>query len=108
MHGGLLVSARNTVPSNTAVARRPQLISDHDIFLFREGTHYRLHDKLGAHFVDLSRIDRADAVTGAMAAQLGFPSFGALLESPTEHPALVVVALAPRTLLDVVMERRFG
>ncbi|HEX6003411.1 MAG TPA: 1,4-alpha-glucan branching enzyme, partial [Burkholderiales bacterium] len=49
------MSARNTVPSNTAVARRPQLISDHDIFLFREGTHYRLHDKLGAHFVDDAR-----------------------------------------------------
>jgi 1,4-alpha-glucan branching enzyme len=39
----------------TPVARRPYLISDHDIFLFREGTHYRLHEKLGAHLVDNGR-----------------------------------------------------
>jgi len=25
------------------------LISDHDLYLFNEGTHFRLHDKLGAH-----------------------------------------------------------
>ena len=28
---------------------------------------------LGAHFVDLTLVDDADAVGGAMAAQLGFP-----------------------------------
>jgi 1,4-alpha-glucan branching enzyme len=30
---------------------QPRRISDHDIFLFKEGTHYRLHEKLGAHVV---------------------------------------------------------
>jgi 1,4-alpha-glucan branching enzyme len=33
------------------VGNAPRLISDHDVFLFKEGTHYRLHDKLGAHVV---------------------------------------------------------
>ncbi len=46
---------------------------------------------LGAHLVDLSRIGRADAVGGALAAQLGFASFDALLQSPSDQPALVVV-----------------
>jgi hypothetical protein len=30
------------------------------------------------------------------------------MQNQRTHPALVVVALAPRTLLEVVMERRFG
>ncbi len=29
----------------------PSLLSDDDVFLFNEGTHYRLYDKLGAHFL---------------------------------------------------------
>ena len=32
-------------------SKGPRLISDHDIFFFKEGTHYRLYDKLGAHIV---------------------------------------------------------
>ncbi|MGQ0751555.1 MAG: 1,4-alpha-glucan branching protein GlgB [Betaproteobacteria bacterium] len=39
----------------TPIARRSHLISDHDIFLFREGTHYRLHEKLGAHLIENGR-----------------------------------------------------
>ena len=27
------------------------LLTDHDIYLFKEGTHFRLYDKLGAHMV---------------------------------------------------------
>src|SRR5712692_13477 len=27
------------------------LLTDHDIYLFNEGTHYRLYDKLGAHLL---------------------------------------------------------
>jgi predicted ATPase len=46
---------------------------------------------LGAHVVDLGRVERADAVAGALAAQLGLPSFDALIQSPGEQPALVVV-----------------
>lgn len=32
-----------------ATPASPWLISDHDVFLFKEGTHYHLHAKLGAH-----------------------------------------------------------
>jgi len=46
---------------------------------------------LGAHFVDLTSVDEGEAVGGALAAQLGFPSFSALLDSPSEQPALLVV-----------------
>jgi len=46
---------------------------------------------LGTRFVDLSLVDDHEAVGGALAAQLGFPSFTALLDSPGEQPALVVV-----------------
>ena len=46
---------------------------------------------LGAHLVDLTRVDDGTDVPGAIAAQLGFASFEALLSSPTEQPALVVV-----------------
>ena len=31
------------------MAVRTSLLSDHDIYLFRQGNHFRLHDKLGAH-----------------------------------------------------------
>ncbi|WP_281915420.1 1,4-alpha-glucan branching protein GlgB [Caldimonas thermodepolymerans] len=30
-------------------AARPAAITDHDVYLFREGTHARLHEKLGCH-----------------------------------------------------------
>lgn len=47
--------------------------------------------ELGAHVVDLTRIDRPDAVAETLAGQLGFGSFEALVSSPSEQPALVVV-----------------
>ncbi len=46
---------------------------------------------LGAHFVDLTRVDAAQDVPGTIAGQLGFPSFDALVQSPSEQPALIVV-----------------
>ena len=27
----------------------PQLLTDNDLYLFNEGSHYRLYDKMGAH-----------------------------------------------------------
>src|SRR5689334_1162547 len=33
----------------SAVSRRTSGLTGHDLYLFREGTHTRLHDKLGAH-----------------------------------------------------------
>lgn len=46
---------------------------------------------LGVREIDLVRIDDESAVPGAIAAQLGFDSFDALLSSPGDQPVLVVV-----------------
>ncbi len=35
--------------ANSAVLHGPSLLTDQDIYLFKEGTHFRLYDKLGAH-----------------------------------------------------------
>ena len=45
----------------------------------------------GAHVVDLSLVDTADAVGASFASQLGFTSFQALLDAPGDHPALLLV-----------------
>ena len=52
-----MVSAAGSVTGTAAppVERRARLISDHDVFLFREGTHSRLYEKLGAHLVQTDR-----------------------------------------------------
>src|SRR5437660_8820390 len=39
-----------TTPATATVAT-PQLLSDQDLYLFNEGSHYRLYDKIGAHLV---------------------------------------------------------
>ncbi|MET0143309.1 MAG: hypothetical protein ABW328_00760 [Ilumatobacteraceae bacterium] len=46
---------------------------------------------LGSRVVDLTRVDDADAVPGALAAQLGFDSFQALLDAPGDRKALLLV-----------------
>lgn len=46
---------------------------------------------LGVRRVDLTTIDDPAEVPSVLAAQLGFGSFRALLDSPTDEPALVVV-----------------
>ncbi len=46
---------------------------------------------LGSFWVDLTLVDDEREVASALAAQLGFGSFRALLDSPTEQPALVIV-----------------
>jgi predicted ATPase len=46
---------------------------------------------LGTRRVDLTLVDGEHEVAPALAAQLGFGSFRALLDSPTDAPALVVV-----------------
>src|SRR5215831_3872156 len=33
----------------SSVAQRPSPLTGHDLYLFREGTHSRLYEKLGAH-----------------------------------------------------------
>jgi predicted ATPase/propanediol dehydratase small subunit len=47
--------------------------------------------ELGSRRVDLTRIDDADAVAGALAAQLGFESFQALLDAPGDRKVLLLV-----------------
>ena len=37
---------------DTAVRPGVSLLTDHDIYLFKEGSHFSLHDKLGAHPLD--------------------------------------------------------
>ena len=39
-----------------AVTERAVSLTGHDQYLFREGTHSRLYEKLGAHFLDLRRL----------------------------------------------------
>lgn len=46
---------------------------------------------LGSRRVDLTRVDDADAVPGALAAQLGFESFPALLDAPGDRKVLLLV-----------------
>jgi 1,4-alpha-glucan branching enzyme len=36
----------------TAVLTDDSLLTDHDIYLYKEGNHFRLYDKLGAHLVE--------------------------------------------------------
>jgi 1,4-alpha-glucan branching enzyme len=35
--------------ANSTVASSPQLLSEQDLYLFNEGSHYRIYDKMGAH-----------------------------------------------------------
>jgi 1,4-alpha-glucan branching enzyme len=38
-------------PESKAAVATPQLLTDQDLYLFNEGSHYRLYDKMGAHLV---------------------------------------------------------
>jgi 1,4-alpha-glucan branching enzyme len=38
-------------PESKIAVAAPQLLTDQDLYLFNEGSHYRLHDKMGAHLV---------------------------------------------------------
>jgi 1,4-alpha-glucan branching enzyme len=42
----------NAIRYNEAVRHDPSLLSDQDVYLFNEGTHLRLWEKLGAHLVE--------------------------------------------------------
>src|SRR5438270_1855956 len=35
--------------SSSVVVGQPQLLTDNDLYLFNEGSHYRIYDKMGAH-----------------------------------------------------------
>ena len=38
-------------PDPTAALAPPQLLTDQDLYLFNEGSNYRIHEKMGAHLV---------------------------------------------------------
>ncbi len=40
----------------TTIVEGASLLTDHDIYLFREGRHFRLYEKLGAHLMEHDRI----------------------------------------------------
>jgi predicted ATPase len=62
---------------------------------------------LGVLHVDLTRIDDPHAVPGAIAAQLGYDSFDALVGSPADHPVLLIVDNCEH-LLDAIANALAG
>ena len=55
-------------PDQTAVAGA-QLLSEHDLYLFNEGSHYRIYDKMGAHLA--THEGQAGAIFGVWAPNAG-------------------------------------
>ena len=41
----------NETTSVIAASEKPQLLTDQDLYLFNEGSNYRMHEKMGAHLV---------------------------------------------------------
>ena len=46
--------------SNSAVVGQPHLLTENDLYLFNEGSHYRIYDKIGAHLA--THEDQAGAI----------------------------------------------
>ena len=40
---------------STEITSPPQLLTDQDLYLFNEGSNYRMHEKMGAHPVHPQR-----------------------------------------------------
>ena len=45
------------MPKNSAVRYDVSLFNDHDIYLFKEGNHFNLHMKLGAHLLSIRGLE---------------------------------------------------
>src|SRR3982074_2612608 len=41
----------NETTSVIVASEKPQLLTDQDLYLFNEGSNYRIHEKMGAHLV---------------------------------------------------------
>jgi 1,4-alpha-glucan branching enzyme len=50
------VTARQTVEPEVWGPERSTLLTEQDVYLFNEGTHHRLHEKLGAHPVTVDEV----------------------------------------------------
>ncbi len=48
-----------SIKKKTGVVLGPSLLTDHDIYLFKEGNHFGLYEKLGSH---LMTVDGAEGV----------------------------------------------
>jgi 1,4-alpha-glucan branching enzyme len=46
-----------SVPERKKVSPQVSLLTDHDLYLFNEGSHFRLYDKLGAHVVTADGVE---------------------------------------------------
>src|SRR5690554_784576 len=44
------------IQHENASGNEPELITDYDIYLFREGKHFTLHEKLGAHVLKHNKV----------------------------------------------------
>ncbi len=49
-----MAKKKESAPSKKPV---PSLLTDHDIYLFKEGNHYSLYDKLGSHLMKVGGVD---------------------------------------------------
>jgi 1,4-alpha-glucan branching enzyme len=45
-----------TQEKKTRQPENPHLITDHDVYLFKEGSHYKLYDKLGSHLIEVAGV----------------------------------------------------
>ena len=65
---------------------------------------------IGAIHVDLTRVDRGEAVAEAVAGQLGYADYSSFLDSPGDQPGLIVVdncehvLEASATVIDQILE----
>ena len=48
-----------SAPHSAAPARAPSALSDHDVYLFKEGSHLRLYDRLGKAYSGVRRSPNA-------------------------------------------------
>src|SRR3569833_3701097 len=65
-----MASSRKELQLNGERADRGfTLLTDQDLYLFNEGSHYRMYDKLGAHVVDVAGVHGAGFGVWAPAAR---------------------------------------
>ena len=60
--------------TNTAVSDSVQLLSDQDLYLFNEGSNYRIYDKMGAHLRSRTTAQPAPSSAYGRRMRVPFPS----------------------------------
>jgi 1,4-alpha-glucan branching enzyme len=46
----------NVTTARGEAVTRGSLITDHDVYLFKEGNHFKLYDKLGSHLISIDGV----------------------------------------------------